>query len=260
VVVTVVPKPTVNAGTDIMICYNGSTQLNAQTNAASFTWSNAASLSNANILNPTATPVNTTSYILTATNPASGCTKPSYDTVIVTVLPKVNAFAGNDTVIIASLPLQLKATGGVTYQWSPAAGLDNPNIQGPIALLDGNPEYVTYTVTVADQAGCSDTSSITIRVYKTGPDIFVPTGFTPNGDGRNDVFRPIYIGMQTIDYFKVYNRWGKLIYSNNAKDGSGWDGTINGIKQNTGAFVWIVRATDIIGKVHFKKGTVILLR
>ena len=260
VVVTVVPKPTVNAGTDIMICYNGSTQLNAQTNAASFTWSNAASLSNANILNPTATPVNTTSYILTATNPASGCTKPSYDTVIVTVLPKVNAFAGNDTVIIASLPLQLKATGGVTYQWSPAAGLDNPNIQGPIALLDGKPEYVTYTVTVADQAGCSDTSSITIRVYKTGPDIFVPTGFTPNGDGRNDVFRPIYIGMQTIDYFKVYNRWGKLIYSNNAKDGSGWDGTINGIKQNTGAFVWIVRATDIIGKVHFKKGTVILLR
>jgi len=260
VLVTVVPKPTVNAGTDIMICYNGSTQLNAQTNAASFTWLNATSLSNASILNPTATPVNTTSYTLMATNPASGCAKPSYDTVTVTVLPKVNAFAGNDTTIIASLPLQLKATGGVTYQWSPATGLDNPNIQGPVALLDGNPEYVTYVVTAFDQAGCYDTSSITIRVYKTGPEIFVPTGFTPNGDGRNDVFRPIYIGMQSVDYFKVYNRWGKLIYSNNKKDGSGWDGTSNGIKQNTGTFIWMVQATDIIGKVHFKKGTVILIR
>jgi len=211
-------------------------------------------------LNPTATPTNTTSYILTATNPSSGCPKPSYDTVTVTVLPKVKAFAGNDTVIIAGLPLQLKATGGVSYQWAPATGLDNPNIQGPIALLDGNPEYVTYLVTVADQAGCIDTASITIRVYKTGPEIFVPSGFTPNGDGRNDVFRPIYVGMRTIDYFRVYNRWGDLIYSNNQADGKGWDGSIKGLKQNSGTFIWMVRATDILGKVHFKKGTVFLFR
>jgi gliding motility-associated-like protein len=260
VVVTVVPRPTVNAGNDIDICYNGTTQLNAQTNGATFTWSNAASLSDPNALNPIATPTNTTSYILAATNPASGCPKPSYDTVTVTVLPKVNAFAGNDTVIIANLPLQLKATGGVSYQWSPATGLDNPNIQGPIAMLDGNPEYVTYTVTVADQAGCFDTASITIQVYKTGPEIFVPSGFTPNGDGRNDVFRPIYVGMKAVDYFQVYNRWGALIYSNNKMDGKGWDGTINGIKQNTGTFIWMVRATDIIDKIHFKKGTVTLVR
>lgn len=260
VIVTVVPRPTVNAGNDITICYNGTTQLNAQTNGASYTWLNASSLNDPNVLNPMATPPNTTSYILSATNPSSGCPKPSYDTVTVTVLPKVNAFAGNDTVIIASLPLQLKATGGVTYQWSPATGLDNPNIQGPIAMLDGNPEYVTYVVTVADQAGCTDTDSITIRVYKTGPEIFVPTGFTPNGDGRNDVFRPIYVGMKTIDYFRVYNRWGNLVYSNPLNDGKGWDGTIQGRKQNMGTFVWMVRATDILGNVHVKKGTVVLIR
>ena len=260
VTVTVVPRPTVNAGNDVDICYNSTTQLNAQTNGTGFTWSNAASLSDATVLNPIATPTKTTSYILTATDNTSGCPKPSSDTVIVTVLPKVKAFAGNDTVIIASLPLQLKATGGVTYQWAPATGLDNPNIAGPVASLDGNPEYVTYMVTVTDQAGCFDTSSITIRVYKTGPEIFVPTGFTPDGNGRNDVFRPIYVGMKTIDYFRVYNRWGNLIYSNNQNDGKGWDGTINGIKQNTGAFIWMVRATDIIGKVHFKKGTVLLIR
>jgi gliding motility-associated-like protein len=260
VLVTVAPRPIVNAGNDIDICYNGTTQLNAQTNGIAFTWSNASSLSDAAVLNPVATPSNTTTYVLTATDNTSGCPKPSSDSVTVRVLPKVKAFAGNDTSIIASLPLQLKATGGVNYQWSPATGLSNPNIAGPVAMLDGNPEYVTYSVTVADQAGCYDTSSITIRVYKTGPDIFVPTGFTPDGNGRNDVFRPIYVGMKTIDYFRVYNRWGKLIYSNNKSDGTGWDGTINGIKQNTGTFIWVVRATDIIDKVHFKKGTVMLIR
>jgi gliding motility-associated-like protein len=260
VVITVIPKPTVNAGNNVDICYNSTTQLNAQTNGTAFTWSNASSLSDASVLNPIATPKVTTSYILTATDISSGCPKPSSDTVTVTVLPKVNAFAGNDTVIIANLPLQLKATGGVNYQWAPATGLNNPNIQGPIAMLDGNPEYVTYLVTVTDQAGCFDTASITIRVYKTGPEIFVPTGFTPNGDGRNDVFRPIYVGMKTIDYFQVYNRWGALIYSHNLNDGHGWDGTVKGLKQNAGTFIWIVRATDIIGKVHFKKGTVMLMR
>ncbi|HMK19184.1 MAG TPA: PKD domain-containing protein [Chitinophagaceae bacterium] len=260
VVITVLPKPIVNAGNDVAICYNSTTQLNAQTNGTAFTWSNTSSLSEATVLDPIATPTSTTSYILTATDISSGCPKPSYDTVIVTVLPKVKAFAGNDTVIIASLPLQLKATGGVNYQWSPATGLNNPNIQGPIATLDGNPEYITYLVTVKDQAGCFDTASISIHVYKTGPEIFMPTGFTPNGDGRNDVFRPIYVGMKTIDYFSVYDRWGGLIYSHKQDDGQGWDGTIKGAKQNSGTFIWMVKATDVIGNVHFKKGTVLLIR
>jgi gliding motility-associated-like protein len=259
-VITVLPKPMVNAGNDVAICDNSTTQLNGQTNGTAFTWSNTSSLSDASVLDPIAIPTRTTSYILSATDISSGCPKPSYDTVIVTVLPKVKAFAGNDTSIIATLPFQLKATGGVNYQWSPATGLDNPNIQGPVAMLDGNAEYVTYLVTVKDQAGCFDTASISLHVFKTGPEIFVPTGFTPNGDGRNDVFRPIYVGMKTIDYFSVYNRWGGLIYSHKLDDGQGWDGTIKGIKQNTGTFIWMVKATDVIGNVHFKKGTVLLAR
>jgi gliding motility-associated-like protein len=260
VIINVVSRPFVNAGSDVMMCVNSSTQLNAQMGGSSFTWSPTSSLGNASILNPVASPASTTQYILTVTDINSGCPKPSYDTVVVIVLPQVNAFAGRDTTIIASLPLQLRATGGVTYLWSPATGLSNPNIAGPVAMLDGNPDLVTYTVTVTDQAGCVDTDDITIKIYKTGPEIFVPTGFTPDGNGRNDVFRPIYVGMQTIDYFRVYDRWGKLIYTNNLNNGEGWDGTINGIKQNSGAFVWMVSATDVLGKPHFKKGTVILVR
>jgi gliding motility-associated-like protein len=260
VTVTVVPRPFVNAGADTMICFNTPAQLNAQMGGTSFTWSPATSLSNVNVLNPVANPSATTSYVLTATDSISGCPKPSMDTVVVTVLPPVNAYAGRDTTIIAGLPLQLRATGGVSYTWFPATGLSNPNIAGPVALLDGNPDVITYTVTVRDQAGCVDTASITVTIFKTGPEIFVPTGFTPNGDGRNDVFRPIYVGMQTIDYFRVYNRWGQLVYSNNLNDGRGWDGKIGGTKQNSGTYIWMVRATDVLGKVHFKRGTVVLIR
>ena len=97
-------------------------------------------------------------------------------------------------------------------------------------------------------------------ISQSGTRNFCTTGFTPNGDGRNDVFRPIYVGMKTIDYFSVYNRWGSLIYSLKLDDGQGWDGTIKGVKQNTGTFIWMVRATDIIGNIHFKKGTVLLIR
>jgi gliding motility-associated-like protein len=260
VVVNVAPRPTVNAGNDIMICKDVTAQLNAVMNGDAFTWSPTTSLSNPSILNPIANPAVTTQYILAVTSSTSGCPKPSYDTVTVIVLPPVNAYAGRDTTIIAGLPLQLLATGGTSYSWSPATGLNNPNIAGPVAMLDGNPPVIKYTVTVRDQAGCSDTASITINIFKTGPDIFVPTGFTPNGNGRNDVFRPIYVGMQTIDYFRVYNRWGRLLYSNNKNNGQGWDGTLDGIKQNSGAFIWMVRATDVLGKVHFKKGTVLLIR
>jgi gliding motility-associated-like protein len=260
VVIRVIPRPIANAGDDIDICYNSTAQLNAQTNGTAFTWSNSTSLSDPSLLNPIATPTATTSYILTVTYLASGCPKPSYDTITVTVLPKVNAFAGNDTAAIVGVPFQLKATGGATYQWYPLTGLDNPNIAGPIAMFDGNPENVSYMVTAFDRAGCYDTASINIKIFKTGPEIFVPTGFTPDNNGRNDIFRPIYVGMKSIGYFRIYNRLGKLIYSHDKDDGKGWDGTINGTRQGTGTYIWMAKATDILDKVHLKKGTVILIR
>jgi gliding motility-associated-like protein len=97
-------------------------------------------------------------------------------------------------------------------------------------------------------------------VWKTDPYIFVPTAFTPNNDGKNDVFRPIAVGMSKINYFSVYNRWGQLLFTTktNAKDG--WDGRIDGRLQNTGVFVWMVSAVDYLGKSFFLKGTVTLIR
>ena len=260
ITVKVMPRPFVKVSNDTAICSGSSIQINVQSNGTNFSWTPATSLSNEFVMNPIASPSTTTQYIITATDNISGCPKASYDSILITVFPNVNPRTGHDTIIFAGQQLQLLATGGTNYLWTPATGLSNPTIPNPTVLLYGNADSVFYTVLVTNQYGCTDTAGIAVKVYKTNPDIFVPTGFTPNGDGRNDVFRPTYVGMKTIDYFQVYNRWGALLYSHNLNDGQGWDGTIKGVKQNTDTFIWMVRATDIIGNIHFKKGTVLLIR
>ena len=96
-------------------------------------------------------------------------------------------------------------------------------------------------------------------MFKTGPDIFVPSAFTPNGDGRNDVLKPIPVGIKTFDYFKVFNRWGQLVYVT-GEVGKGWDGNVNGTRQQSGTYVYVTQGIDYTGKIIFRKGTVVLIR
>ena len=89
--------------------------------------------------------------------------------------------------------------------------------------------------------------------------IFIPDAFTPNGDGLNDVVRPIAVGIQKINYFSIFNRWGQLVFKTTV-NGYGWDGRIKGLVQGTNVFVWMVSAIDYTGKSLFLKGTVTLIR
>jgi gliding motility-associated-like protein len=87
----------------------------------------------------------------------------------------------------------------------------------------------------------------------------MPTGFTPNGDGKNDYFKPFMVGITNLTYFRVYNRWGQLMFST-AKLNDGWDGRVTGGEQPSGTYVWMVQGTTRDGKVITKKGTVTLIR
>ena len=258
VTVTTVPYPIANAGPDTTICYHTSAQLKGSMVASSFTWTPGGSLSNPSILNPIATPSKTTTYILSVTD-VLGCPKPSRDTVIVKVLPKVNAFAGHDTAVVIGQEMHFNASGGINYLWSPPTALSNVNISSPVAVYDGSVDSIRYVVRVGDEKNCFDSASITVRIFKTNPQIFVPTAFTPNGDGVNDLFRPIGVGIKNIEYFRVFNRWGQLIFSTSV-NGQGWDGSIGGKPQSTNTFVWIVKGIDYLDKPFFRKGTVTLIR
>lgn len=258
VVVTTVPYPVADAGTDPTICYNTSAQLNGNIVGSSFTWTPASYLNNPNILNPVSSPPRTTQYILSAFD-TQGCPKPGRDTVVVTVLPRVRAFAGRDTIVIVGQPLQFNGSGGVNYVWSPSTGLSSTTIANPIGIYNSSIDSVRYKLVVTDQLGCADSAFVMVKVFKTVPYVFVPTGFTPNNDGLNDQVRPIAVGIQKINYFSIYNRWGQLVFTTTT-NGQGWDGKIGGREQNTGVFVWMVSAIDYLGRPFFQKGTVTLIR
>jgi len=258
VTVRVVPYPFVDAGKDNAICFNTTVRLNGNVSASSFFWKPQGSLDNPNSLTPIAQPAFTTQYILTGYD-SLGCPKPGFDTVLITVLPKVNAFAGRDTSVVAGQPLQLNASGGENYFWTPSTGLNNVNISSPVARLTGEQDSVRYKVFVRNALGCLDSATILVKIFRTEPKIFVPTGFTPNGDGLNDFLRPIGVGIDRFEYFRVYNRWGQLVFST-TQNGKGWDGTIGGRPQTTNTFVWLTKAYDYTGKVVFAKGTATLIR
>lgn len=258
ITVTTVPYPVVNAGADTTICYNTTAQLHATTNGSLFTWFPFGTLSNRNSLSPVARPGVTTAYVFSGYD-TKGCPKPGSDTVTVKVLPDIQAFAGRDTVAVTGQPLQLQATGGVSYTWSPATGLSATNLANPIALFTQPAEAIQYKVSVFNEVGCVDEAFVKVKVFKTGPSVFVPTAFTPNSDGHNDVLRPIAAGIKKIDHFSIYSRWGQLIFTT-SEPNRGWDGTLQGAAQTSGTYVWMVKATDYTGKTYVSKGTVILIR
>lgn len=258
-IVFVDPAPIANAGTDQFICNGKDAQLNGSGGVA-YTWSPSTYLDNVNITNPNVIqPLNTITYSLNVTG-NNGCKSINTASVIITVRPPENVFAGNDTSIAINQPLQLNAidvnnTGFTSYFWSPSYGLNDVTLKSPAAILDRD---ITYTVTARTAEDCKGTSTINIKVFK-GPAIYVPTAFTPNGDGHNDIFKAIPIGLKEFKYLVVFNRYGEQVFY--TKDaGKGWDGKVKGKSQNTGNYVWVVEGMDYKGNLIKKSGGVILVR
>jgi gliding motility-associated-like protein len=258
IIINTVPYPIADAGAPQIVCFNKSAQLNGSHNGNSFSWSPISYLDNPNILNPVASPPRTTAYIITSFD-NKGCPKPGRDTVLITMLPRVRAYAGRDTVVVVGQPLQFNGTGGLNYSWSPATGLSSTIINNPVGVYNGTIDSIRYKLIVSDIAGCTDSAFVIVRVYKVKPTVFVPTAFTPNGDGKNDKIYPISVGIKKINYFSIYNRWGELVFTTTV-DRAGWDGTISGRTQDSGVFVWMVSAVDYTGRAVFLKGTVALIR
>lgn len=245
------PKPT--AAPDTTVCFGIPLTLRA-TGGAYYRWSPAYYVDNASSPVTIARPVDSTLFTVTVTD-TLGCPKSVTATALVKVVPPVHAFAGNDTIIMLNTPFQLNATGGIRYTWAPPDGLNNRNIYNPVTTYNHD---ITYTVTAYTQEGCTGTDNIFVRFIK-GPDIYIPNAFSPNGDGLNDIFRPLPVGIIKMEFFRVFDRWGKLVYSTTAYL-QGWDGTVNGQTAAIGTYVWVVQGKDISNNTVQRKGTVTLVR
>ena len=161
-----------------------------------------------------------------------------------------------DTIIAAANePIQLSATGGISYEWLPADGLNNAFIASPVAINTENQQYIVRAYT---PVGCDSYDTVLVRIFD-GPQIYVPTAFNPKSTVGNNIFRAIPVGIIRFKYLTVYNRLGQVVFSTSNPQ-QGWDGTFKGRPQDTGTYVWITAGTTFRGTEIIRKGTVVLVR
>jgi gliding motility-associated-like protein len=213
--------------------------------------------------NPNAITQSGTYYITGAT--AGGCA--STKSVQVTV--KVNkatpgvTYPSVSTAPNTSLQLNARDLGiGYTYQWYPPAGINFDDIKNPTFNYNQQTKY-TITLTPPD-GNCPTVDTLLVTISDRIPGgcvskIDVPNAWSPNGDGHNDKLYPLTICMKELKYFRVYDRWGQLMFETHTL-GQGWDGTFKGQPQVMDVYTWIVEAEGLDG-VHYKQaGNSILMR
>lgn len=166
-------------------------------------------------------------------------------------------FAGNDTIIVKGEYINFNAKGGSIFEWSPPDFLNSTTIPNPTGYYPDTGK-ISYNLYTMSPKGCEGNDSINVWVVGQGS-LFVPSAFTPNGDGRNDLFRPKSVGYRAYKYFRVFNRLGEMVYETETI-GDGWDGRYKGHKADLGTYFWLLSAEDKDGKVFQKKGDVVLIR
>ncbi len=233
------PNPTVYLGRDSLLCENNTLALDATNPGATYNWQDNST-----------TPVFTVSkagrYFVTVD--LNGCR--ASDTIVVNTkyLPRV--FMVTEAGICPGMDIQLtpvyRYNENAQYLWS-----NGSNEPSTMAQTTGD-----YQVDVSNDCG---TTSASIRLYNGACQLYVPSAFTPNGDGRNDLFKAEY-GENVIKFhLEVFNRWGQRVFSSHELS-KGWDGRINGILQPAGVYAWKITYTLFNEpSVKIMKGTTTLI-
>lgn len=263
-------RPDVSALREQTICFGESVVLSA-TGASRYTWEpnvwyNPLIATGDSIIS---TPLNTISYTVAGFN---GVCPPDDTTITITVIPtrpidlRLN---GPDSVIVG-MPTYIYADISGLYdsiRWDPDSSLSCTDCIDPTATPSVN---TTYTATVYySQNGvlCTQSDTISVRVRDICPEdlLFVPTGFSPNGDGNNDVLYVRGVGIQRVNLFRIFDRWGNLMFEvtdATANDTQfSWDGTDpGGASLNPGVFVYVAEVVCSNGDVLKQTGNVTLIK
>lgn len=185
---------------------------------------------------------------------ADGC-EASYQFTI-NAYPAANLVAKPaETIVKYNDSVRLRVDGCVICAWLPAATLSNSAISDPFAFPK---ERTVYTVIGYDEHSCIDSTTVSVDVDYTMLD-FIPSAFTPNGDGRNDVFRSVGITYQQVVELKIFNRWGQLVY-HESNGNKGWDGTQNSVPCDMGTYYYAVTVVYPNGASKTLTGDVTLVR
>jgi len=240
--------------TNASLCENESQILTA-TGGTSFEW-----LKNGEPINgetgPTITVTTPGSYSVIIKGGA--CSGPAANTVEVTD-ESSTGIRYADIFATANVPFQMTArNAGTHFEWSPSVGLDDPSSAAPMATLTHDQEY---HILISSQNGCSVIDTQFVKLNADSGNIVkvhVPTAFTPNGNNINDRLRPLG-QISKIDYFRVYNRWGNMLFQTSII-GEGWDGRYKGVAQQSDTYTWILSGKTTDGKPIRLSGKTVLIR
>ena len=253
IALTVNPLPVVNITTQLSGCDNSSGSATANVSQGSPEYSYAWSPGGSTSVSIDSLPAGDYSVIV---SDANGCTASGTGSVGIVAGPQISVLPENATITVGD-SVQLSASGGLSYSWSPPDYLSCSDCSSPMA----SPQVTTiYNVTGFDSAGCLNTALVTITVEERCDEVFIPTIFSPNGKGpqANETF---CVFSNCVEQFKlvIHNRWGEKIFE--SEDISKcWDGTFKGIEAATGPYafnLYIKRANETIVS---KSGTISLVR
>ena len=192
-----------------------------------------------------------------------GCADTS--TLDIHVVPLPTATPATDPIRIisgASTPLNMNYTGPIiAYNWLPPTNLDCTDCPQPIA----NPQFSTkYNVSVTDRYGCMNSGEVSVQVICTGQNFFVPNTFSPNNDGKNDIFYLRGTGLFRVKTLRVFNRWGEVVFEKREvpvnDPGYGWDGTYKGKPAQADVYIYQLEILCANGELVKYSGNIALIR
>ncbi len=252
-------KTSSSTGPGGAICVGESFRLHGE-GARHYEWSPAESLDNAFVASPLARPRQTTTYVMTARE--GNCAVDSQQVhVVVHSQPLFSAGPDEIMSLGSAVTLRPTRTGISRIEWRADTSLSCPDCFLPIA----HPFYTrTYYATGYNEEGCATSDSVTVQVRCNGSLVFIPNTFTPNGDGRNDYFFPRGQGVERMSQFRVYNRWGEIMFERSDfllnDERSGWNGTYQGRELPPDVYVYTMQSRCRDGEILEWKGDVTIMR
>ena len=246
----------------IYLCLKDSIKISVLPLGKKIFWSPSTNISNTTIYNPIVSPLVSTTYTATLTDSVGCFTDITSVKIILKSLPQVNA--GPDKILSYNSMFTITpvySSNVVSYLWMPGGLLSCATcpVTGGLALTSQH-----YAIKATSDSGCISKDDVTIFVECKYANLLMPSAFTPNRDGLNDVYYPLTRGIKSIKRFAIYNRYGQQVFE--AKNflpndkSFGWDGKINGIDQPTGTYIYMLETICDVGETIFKKDSFLLLR
>lgn len=246
--------------TVVLVCRGEDVMLNPNpVDSLTYFWTPSAGLSDPNTPSPLVTDIQEDQmYFVEVNDLDSICMRNFEVNIFVSEVADIFAQANPDTIFIGESS-QLSGSGTATsFLWDPAGSLNNETIQNPIATPS---ETTDYQFVGWGGSGCPDSTTVRVVVLNPEcglPNVFVPTGFTPDGDGLNDDFKVYGFIVETMQLM-VYNRWGEKVFETSSQS-TGWDGTFNGKKLPPDVYGFYLKVGCINGEQYEHKGNVTLIR